>query len=161
MEPRPSDTPVMWGLDRPRRTAQGWISLFDDRTCRKVNLIGLKDGPDPATPMGRLMADIPAGLAASATDVRAGRILSGQTAARMRGFRLGSSPRRRRIEVTAEQGASIRRLRADGQQVAALARGTGLARPTVDRALGEGCQASTRWGDSNRSGKWLREKVQS
>jgi DNA invertase Pin-like site-specific DNA recombinase len=149
------DTLIVWRLDRLGRTAKGWISLFDDLIGWKVNLISLKDGLGLATPSGRLMANILAGVAASETEVRAERILAGQTAARPHGVRWGGSARGRRIKVTAEQVASIRRLRAEGQEIAAIARGTGLSRPTVDRILGEGCKASNGWSDPNRSGKMV------
>jgi DNA invertase Pin-like site-specific DNA recombinase len=99
------------------------------------------------------MANILAGVAAYETEVRAERILAGQTAARMRGVRWGGSARGRRIKVTVEQIASIRRQRSEGREVAAIARGTGLSRPTVYRILGERCNGSTGSSDSNSAGK--------
>jgi DNA invertase Pin-like site-specific DNA recombinase len=147
------DTLVVWRLDRLGRTAKGLTSLFDDLVRWKVNLISLKDGLDLVTPSGRLMANILAGVAAYETEVRAERILAGQTAARMRGVRWGGSARGRRIKVTVEQIASIRRQRSEGREVAAIARGTGLSRPTVYRILGERCNASTGSSDSNPVGK--------
>ena len=127
----------MWRLDRLGRTAKGLINLFDDLVRWKVNLISLRDGLDLVTPSGRLMANILAGIAAFETELRAERIRAGQTAARKRGVRWGGSARGRRIKVTPEQLASIQRLRLDGQRVAAIARATGLSRPTVYRLLGE------------------------
>ena len=91
------DTLVVWRLDRLGRTAKGLTSLFEDLVRCKVNLIGLKDGLDLVTPSGRLMANILAGVAAYETEVRAERILAGETAARMRGVRWGGSTRGRRI----------------------------------------------------------------
>jgi len=131
------DTLVVWRLDRVGRTAKGLINLFDDLIRWKVNLISLRDGLDLITPSGRLMANIRAGVAAFETEVRAEQILAGQTAARTRGVRWGGSARGRRIKVTAEQVASILRLRSDGQRIAAIARATGLSRPTVYRLLGK------------------------
>ena len=142
MEMGSVDTLVVWRLDRLGRTAKGLTSLFEDLVRWKVNLISLKDGLDPVTPSGRLMANILAGVAAYETEVRAERILAGQTAARMRGVRWGGSARGRRIKVTAEQIASIRRLRSEGQEIAAIARGTGLSRPTIYRILAEKCNVS-------------------
>jgi DNA invertase Pin-like site-specific DNA recombinase len=131
------DTLVVWRLDRLGRTAKGLISLFDDLVRWKVNLVSLKDGLDLATASGRLMANILAGVAAYETEVRAERILAGQAAARMRGVRWGGSSTGRHIKVTAEQVACIQRLRSEGETIAAIARGTGLTRPTVYRILGE------------------------
>ncbi len=76
----------------------------------------------PSTPAGWLMANILAGVAAFETEVRAERILAGQTAARKRGVRWGGSAGGRRIKVTSEQLASIQRLGLDGQRFAAIAR---------------------------------------
>ena len=100
--------------------------LFEDLIRWKVNLISLKDGLDLVTPSGRLMANILAGVAASETEVRAERILAGQAAARERGVHWGGSRRGRRIKVTVEQIAAIRRLRSEGGAVSAVARATGL-----------------------------------
>jgi DNA invertase Pin-like site-specific DNA recombinase len=116
------DTLVVWRLDRLGRTAKGSTSLFEGLVRWRVNLISLKDGLDLVTPSGRLMANILAGVAAYETEVGAERILAGQTAARTRGVRWGGSASGRRIKVTAEQTASIRRLRSEGQEVAAIAR---------------------------------------
>jgi DNA invertase Pin-like site-specific DNA recombinase len=142
------DTLVVWRLDRLGRTAKGLTSLFEDLIRCKVNLISLKDGLDLVTPSGRLMANILAGVAAYETEVRAERILAGQAAARLRGVRWGGSARGRRVKVTVEQIVAIRRMRSEGQEIAAIARGTGLSRPTVYRILGEQCKASTGSSDA-------------
>jgi DNA invertase Pin-like site-specific DNA recombinase len=147
------DTLVVWRLDRLGRTAKGLTSLFEDLIRCKVNLISLKDGLDLVTPAGRLMANILAGVAAYETEVRAERILAGQAAARLRGVRWGGSTRGRRIKVTVEQIASIRRMKLEGQEIAAIARGTGLSRPTIYRILGLRCNASTGSSDATSVGK--------
>ena len=141
------DTLVVWRLDRLGRTAKGLTSLFEDLIRCKVNLISLKDGLDLVTPAGRLMANILAGVAAYETEVRAERILAGQSAARDRGVHWGGSRRGRRIKVTVEQVEAIRRLRSEGGEIAAIARATGLSRPTIYRILGEECQGSSLPGD--------------
>jgi DNA invertase Pin-like site-specific DNA recombinase len=145
------DTLVVWRLDRLGRTVKGLINLFDDLIRWRVNLISLRDGLDLVTPSGRLMANILAGVAAFETEVRAERILAGQTAARKRGVSWGGSAGGRRIKVTPEKLASIQRLRLDGQRVAAIARATGLSRPTVYRLLDQGCKASPGPNNSRRS----------
>ena len=85
------ETLVVWRLDRLGRTAKGLTSLFEDLIRCKVNLISLKDGLDLVTPAGWLMANILAGVAAYETEVRAERILAGQSAARDRGVHWGGS----------------------------------------------------------------------
>jgi DNA invertase Pin-like site-specific DNA recombinase len=99
------------------------------------------------------MANILAGVAAYETEVRAERILAGQTAAGMRGVRWGGSARGRRVKVTVEQIVAIRRMKTEGQEIAAIARGTGLSRPTIYRILGEQCNPSTQSSDSKPVGK--------
>jgi hypothetical protein len=51
------------------------------------------------------------------------------------------------VKVTGEQVAAIRRLRSGGDEIAAIARTTGLSRPTIDRILGAECQGSILSGD--------------
>ncbi len=84
-----------------------------------------------------------AGVAAYETEVRHRRILAGQSAARDRSVHWGGSARGRRIKVTGEQVAAIRRLRSEGGEIAAIARATGLSRPTIYRIPGAECQGSS------------------
>jgi DNA invertase Pin-like site-specific DNA recombinase len=140
------DTLVVWRLDRLGRTAKGLTGLCED-LIRKVNLISLKDGLDLVTPAGRLMANILAGVAAYETEVRAERVLAGQAAARERGVHWGGSARGRRIKITVEQIAAIRRLGSEGGAVSAIARATGLSRPTVYRNLNGDCHGSSGSGE--------------
>jgi DNA invertase Pin-like site-specific DNA recombinase len=128
-------TIVVWRLDRLGRTAKGLTALFEDLRARGVGLVSLKDGLDLSTPAGRLMANVLASVAAYETEVRAERVLAGQAAARAAGKRWGGSKKGRLISVTREQLASVRRMKADGAKIAAIARATGLSRPTVYRLL--------------------------
>ena len=127
---------VVWRLDRLGRTAKGLTALFEDLLARGVDLVSLKDGLDLETPAGRLMANVLAGVAAYETEVRAERIMAGQAAAREAGKVWGGSAKGRRLKVTAEQEAMIRRLEGEGVGVSAMARTTGLSRPTIYRVLG-------------------------
>jgi DNA invertase Pin-like site-specific DNA recombinase len=126
---------VVWRLDRLGRTAKGLTALFEDLIQRSVDLVSLKDGLDLATPAGRLMANVLASVAAYETEVRAERILAGQHAAREAGKRWGGSEKGRRLKVTAEQEAAMLRMKNEGEGVSAIARATGLSRPTVYRIL--------------------------
>ena len=135
------------------KKAKRLTSLFEDLIRWKVNLISLKDGLDLVAPAGRLMANILAGVAAYETEVRAERILAGQAAARERGIRWGGSIRGRRIRATVEQIAVIRRLRSKGGEIAAIARATGLSRPTIDRILAEDCNVSSGFSDGGPVGR--------
>ena len=131
------DTLVVWRLDRLGRTARGLTALFEDLIRCKVNLISLKDGLDLVTPAGRLMANILAGVAAYETEVRAERILAGQEAARARGVKWGGSKPGRRLKVKAEQVDVILRMVAERKPITAMARATGLSRPTIYRLIRE------------------------
>jgi DNA invertase Pin-like site-specific DNA recombinase len=127
---------VVWRLDRLGRTAKGLTALFEDLAARRVNLVSLKDGLDLKTAAGRLMANVLASVAAYETEVRSERVVAGQRAARAAGRTWGGSQRGRRLKVTAEQESSIRRQKAEGVGVTAIARSTGLSRPTVYSVLG-------------------------
>jgi DNA invertase Pin-like site-specific DNA recombinase len=127
---------VVWRLDCLGRTAKGLTELFADLRERQVNLVSLRDGLDLSTPAGRLMADAVAFVAACETEVRAERITADQVAARERGARFGrpEGPGKR-LKVTREQEETIRRLKAEGQKIAAIARAVSLSRPTIDSVL--------------------------
>ncbi len=130
------DTVACWRLDRLGRTAKGLTALFDEFREKGVNLISLRDGLDLSTPAGRLMANVLASVAAYETEVRAERVLAGQEAARANGKTWGGSVKGRRLKVTPEQETVIRRMKAEGAKIAAIARATGLSRPTVYDVLG-------------------------
>ena len=51
------------------------------------------------------------------------------------------------IRATLEHIAIIRRLRSEGGEIAAIARATGLSRPTIYRILAEDCNASSGFSD--------------
>ena len=128
------DQVVVWRLDRLGRTAKGLTALFDELRERQVNLVSLKDGLDLATPAGRLMANVLASVAQYETEVRSERQRAGIAAAQARGVRFGRPDtlgRAKRLKVTPEQAQLVAALRAAGRPVAAIARATGLSRPTV------------------------------
>jgi DNA invertase Pin-like site-specific DNA recombinase len=124
---------VVWRLDRLGRTAAGLTKLFADLTARKVGLLSLKDALDLETAAGRLMANVLASVAAFETEVRQERQQAGIAAARAQGKRWGGSTKGRLLTVTPEQLATIHRLDREGCGVSAIARATGLSRPTVYR----------------------------
>lgn len=125
-------TVIVWRLDRLGRTASGLTALFDELRARKVNLVSLRDGLDLETPAGRLMANVLASVAAYETEVRAERIHAGLEVARANGVRLGRPEGvHTRIKVTDEQAEQVAALKSAGETVSAIARATGLSRPTV------------------------------
>lgn len=84
------------------------------------------------------MANVLASVAAYETEVRAERVLAGQAAARAAGKRWGGSKKGRRLKVTTEQVAIIERMHAEQTKIAAIARATGLSRPTIYAVLKRG-----------------------
>ena len=128
-------TVVVWRLDRLGRTASGLTALFEKLTARKVNLVSIRDGVDLSTAAGRLIANVLASVAAYENEVRSERILAGQEAARAAGKRWGGSQQGRRLKVTDEQVRAIQRMHGEGESKAAIARATGLSRPTVYAVL--------------------------
>lgn len=126
---------VVWRLDRLGRTASGLTKLFDELRTRKVNLISLRDGVDLETPAGRLMANVLASVAQYETEVRAERTLAGQAVARAKGKTWGGSKPGRLQYVTPEQVAIVHQMVAEHASKSAIARATGLSRPTIYNLL--------------------------
>lgn len=126
---------VVWRLDRLGRTAAGLTRLFVELQSKGINLVSLKDGLDLSTPAGRLMANVLASVAQYETEVRAERVLAGQAKASAEGKRWGGSYAGRLLSVTQEQVNVIRHLHSQGASKTAMAKATGLSRPTIYRVL--------------------------
>lgn len=124
---------VVWRLDRLGRTASGLTRLFDELRAGSVGLVSLRDGLDLDTPAGRLMANVLASVAQYETEIRSERVQAGQAVARANGKRWGGSEAGRTMKgkATEEQIGVIARMKSEGAKIAAIARATGLSRPTV------------------------------
>ncbi len=133
-------TIVVWRLDRLGRTAMGLTALFAELTDRGVNLVSIRDGMDLATPAGRMMANVLASVAQFEREVRSERQTAGIAVAKAKGVKFGRPATGigsgKRIKVTAEQEAAVRRLASEGKGKTAIARTVGLSRPTVYAILG-------------------------
>lgn len=129
------DRLVCWRLDRLGRTASGLTALFEKLQQRRVTLVSVRDGLDLSTPAGRMMANVLASIAMFENEVRSERIVAGQHAARAAGKTWGGSEKGRRVKVTDEQVATIQRMHREGASKAAMARATGLSRPSVYAVL--------------------------
>ena len=126
---------VVWRLDRLGRTASGLTALFEKLARLRVALVSIRDGLDLATAAGRMLANVLASVAAYENEVRSERIVAGQNAARAAGKTWGGSRKGRRLKITDEQIVTIQRMAADGASKAAMARATGLSRPSVYSVL--------------------------
>jgi len=131
---------VVWRLDRLGRTAAGLTALFEDLQRRSIGFEALRDKVDLSTAAGRLMANVLASVAAYENEIRSERIRAGQAVALANGKRWGGSRKGRRLKVTTEQVQAIHRLKDEGGKVAAIARATGLSRPTIYNVLGSAAQ---------------------
>jgi len=132
----------VWRLDRLGRTAKGLLNLLDEFQALGVGFVSLREGFDLATPAGRLMAGVLASVAAYETEVRKERQLAGIARAKAEGKTWGGRKPGTRISLTAEKEALIRRLHAEGEPVAAIARVVGLSRKSVYKALEQPEKAS-------------------
>jgi DNA invertase Pin-like site-specific DNA recombinase len=129
---------VVWRLDRLGRTTKGLCQLFDELNERKVDLVSMKDGFSLASPAGRLHARILASVAEYETEVRAERVAAGQAVAKKKGKTWGGSVKGWRWKVSDEQVTAINEMKTAGKKIAAIAKVTGLSRPTIYRVLGQG-----------------------
>ena len=130
------DRIVVWRLDRLGRTASGLTTLFESLQERRIGLVSIKDALDLSTPAGRLMANVLASVAAYETEVRSERIRAGIQAAKAEGKTWGGRKDGCRNKTTEAKAEAVRKLYAAGETVSAIARATGLSRPTVYSLLG-------------------------
>ena len=129
---------IVWKLDRIGRTAAGLAKLFEELLERGVGFHSLTESIDLETPSGRLMAHILSSVGAYETEIRSERQRAGIAAVRRRnGGRCpwGGSQAGTPKKLTREQVAFIRRAKAEGQAIAAIARTIGCGRQTVYRVL--------------------------
>jgi DNA invertase Pin-like site-specific DNA recombinase len=127
---------LVWRLDRLGRTAAGLTALFEALQARQVGLVSIRDSLDLSTPSGRLMANVLASVAAYETEVRSERVRAGIEAARAEGKTGGGRQAGCRNENTRAKQSAVQKLRAAGESISAIARATGLSRPTVYSLLG-------------------------
>jgi len=126
---------VVWRLDRLGRTAGETISLLDRLESLGVKFVSIKDNFDPSTITGRLMRNILASFSAYETEVRKERQYSGIAAAKAQGKRWGGRTKGTRISLTKEKEHLCKKMKAEGNKVAFIARSLGLSRKTVYVAL--------------------------
>lgn len=134
---------VCWRIDRLGRTTVGLAQLFEDLPRFGVELVCLRDGIlGLDSPAGRMIAGIIAQVAKYEWEVRRERQTAGIAAAKAAGKAWGGAVNKgKRLHVTPEQEAVVRDLKARGDGVSAIARATGLSRPTIYSLLraGEAC----------------------
>jgi DNA invertase Pin-like site-specific DNA recombinase len=123
---RPGDTLVVWRLDRLGRSMPHLIQTVTELGERGVGFCSLTEAIDTTTAGGVLLFGIMASLAEFERRVIRERTMAGLAAARARG-KLGGRP----TVMTPEKIEVARRMLADGQDKAVIARTIGVSRPTL------------------------------
>lgn len=126
---------VVWRLDRLGRTSSGLTTLFDELRRLGVALVSVREGFDLATPAGAMVATILASVAQHETEVRRERQAAGIAAAKAEGKAWGGRKAGARWKVTPELERMVRKLKREGEPIAAIARATHLSRPTIYQLL--------------------------
>jgi DNA invertase Pin-like site-specific DNA recombinase len=130
------DVLVITRLSRAMRSLRHMLDLTEDLQARGVGLKVLKQDIDTTTSTGRLVFHILAAIDEWQRELIVEGTYEGLASARAQG-RVGGRPR----ALSGEQVALVRKLDAEGQPVAVIARMLGTARANVYRAL-EGTSGS-------------------
>lgn len=125
------DEVVVFALSRATRSLPDLLELVALLDGKGVGLRSVSEGLiDTTTPHGKFMVSILGAVAELEAEWTRARVNAGVAAARARGHVGG-----RRPKLTSEQVAIARRLRDEGEPVAAIGRVLGVSRPTVYKAL--------------------------
>lgn len=127
---RAGDTLVVWRLDRLGRSLSHLVTLLADLQERQIGFLSLQEGMDTATSAGRLLFHVAAAMAEFERSLIRERTMAGLEAARAAGRRGG------RHSTVSESGLRVaQRLLAAGEPMAVAARGAGVSRQALYRAL--------------------------
>lgn len=124
------DTLTVVRIDRLGRSLTDLVSTLDDLAARGVHFRSLTEGIDTSTPLGRMFYQLAAAFAEYERALIRERTCAGIDAARAAGRRIGRPP-----ALTNEQRDFARRLRAQGEGVATIARVLEVSPSTIRRAL--------------------------
>lgn len=128
---RPGDTLVVWKLDRLGRSVRGLIDLAEQLRERQVDLASVTEHIDTSTAPGKLFFVLLAAFAECERTLIVERGRAGMAAAKLAGKHVGRPP-----ALSPEQVRAARKLLADGEPLASVARTLGVSRWTVARAAG-------------------------
>lgn len=124
------DTLTVVRIDRLGRSLADLVSTLDDLAARGVRFCSLNEGIDTSTALGRMFYQIAAAFAEYERALIRERTCAGIEAARAAGRRIGRPP-----ALTDEQCDFARRLRAQGECVATIARILAVSPSTVRRTV--------------------------
>lgn len=130
---RAGDVLVVIALDRLGRSTLQVLSTLQELHARGVIVRSLRESLDFSTPLGQAVATIMSALAEMELALIRERAAAARDAARARGKQTGR-PR----ALGSEQVGLARRLKANGEPVAVIARTLGVSRATVYRAVDPG-----------------------
>lgn len=124
------DTLTVVRIDRLGRSLTDLVSTLDDLAARGVHFHSITEGIDTSTPLGRMFYQIAAAFAEYERALIRERTCAAIAAARAAGRRIGRPP-----ALTDEQRTLARRLRAQGEGVATIARMLEVSPSTIRRTL--------------------------
>jgi DNA invertase Pin-like site-specific DNA recombinase len=128
---KPSDTLVVWKLDRLGRTVRDLLNLLDGLEKRKISFQSLTDAIDTNTPTGRAMLHMVALLAELERGLIVERTRAGVKEAKRRGVKFG-----RKTKLTAEQISHARQqIDSEAHSIEEMAALLKVHRSTLWRAL--------------------------
>lgn len=126
------DTLTVVRIDRLGRSLTDLVNTLDDLAARGVHFRSLTEGIDTSTPLGRMFYQLAAAFAEYERALIRERTCAGIDAARAAGRRIGRPP-----ALTDEQRTLARRLRDQGEGVAAIARILKVSPSTVRRTVND------------------------
>ena len=124
------DTLTVVRIDRLGRSLADLVSTLDDLAARGVHFRSLEERIDTSTALGRMFYQLAASFAEYERALIRERTCAGIDAARAAGRRIGRPP-----ALTDEQRTLARRLRAQGEGVATIARVLEVSPSTIRRTL--------------------------
>lgn len=127
---QPGDTLTVWRLDRLGRSLIHLVEVVNGLRERGVQFRSLTESIDTTTAAGELIFHVFAALAQFERKLIIERTRAGLEVAHANGHKAGR-PR----ALTPEQAGQARKMRADGDSVAKIARVLGCSRPTLYRYL--------------------------
>ncbi len=130
---RAGDTFVVYSLSRAGRSLRDLLELITGLEERGVHFRSLLEPQiDTSSPTGRLVLAVLAALAQYERELTVQRVKDGQAAHKAAGLPMGRKP----ALDTPERIKLAQEMRAEGKPINAIARGLGVSRTAVRRALG-------------------------
>lgn len=127
------DTLVLWKMDRAFRSLRHALDVLERFEREKIDFLVLTEGIDTTTPMGRCFFQIRNAFAELERKLISERTKAGMEAARKRGSRIGRPPC-----LNTEQILDAKRRKSAGEDMAVIAKQSGVSARTLYRAV-NGC----------------------